>query len=516
MRRRIQSHLDYYRYVYSDETSLIWGLLLLLLTFVIVPEPWFTVVLIVSTVVTALFLAKELFGVYRKWVGVRFRRNPVLGATRFAVPGAGRRERALQVAGWRAHDPQLEVLSNVPPGLHTEVWFDSEVDAELLKQSEALQATNARVAGTAIVAEAVLAEHSYALPSSLADIAPAALRLDRASNDLILDPNKRRLPIRFNGHVLRLATEPTLETLQTGDLRFERVRYFDGEVSNELWRFDTIEKDEVLTPSDREFGSPVKSYVLDRSDRIKSLEHASAANIVGISIMAVTSDEHLVFVRQTAQNSIAPQALAASGSGSLELRDFDVDLGGGPAEILPIAQEHERPTIAQRRMAARAARDETELPFARVLLRGMLREMAEESGLRPDQIMEDSARVTGYFRWIERAMKPEFVGIVRLNCAADELPLRPEWVVERAFTKGTTSIGLSSVLAKLDTRRSYTVMSNALNTALNGSLEAEFRGLRRAYMSPSCEHAAVIAARFLTEDSGRQWLARYAPNNRQN
>ena len=97
--------------------------------------------------------------------------------------------------------------------------------------------------------------------------------------------------------------------------------------------------------------------------------------------------------------------------------------------------------------------------------------------------------------------------------------MRPGWAVERTFTKGTTSIALDKVAQRISSEpggrgaganESYERVSNALNSALNEQLEAEFQVLRRAYMSPSCEHAAVLAVRFLGGRAGSRWLAAYA------
>lgn len=515
--RRVLAEWDYFRYVYRDETSMLWGLAGVALTFLILPEPWSHFALIATLVVTVWLLLAEILGVYKKWAGAKFEKRPApseqAGSHFSAVPDRSGRNRgiAARAAAWHAREPQLSRVSLCDETTHTEVWFDNLVDQELRRQSAQSMGDAPARSGDPEPAAAYLARHSYQLPSPLADVSAAALRLDRSSAHPI-DPKKTRLPIRFNGRLLRLATEPSERMLTSGKLQFEPVRYFDGEASNEMWRY--LQKPAAGEAATAPLRSPVEPFVLDRDGRMQRLENAEAGNLVGISIMALTQDNQLIFVRQALGNSIAPKALAASGSGSLELIDFHAALNEAPAAVLPESS-------ASSRRARRAANvsDRLEVPAVRLLLHGMLREMSEESGIRASEIIASSAMVTGYFRWVERAMKPEFVGIVRLSVTAAEASQRLPARGERPFTTSTIQVPLPQELLsefRADAAN-YTGNSKALGEALEAFFEgqaeagttpsaAELEQLVR--MSPSCEHASIIALRFLASDEGSEWMAR--------
>lgn len=151
----------------------------------------------------------------------------------------------------------------------------------------------------------------------------------------------------------------------------------------------------------------------DATGEILGSSDARMANIVGITLVAITSDGPVLFVRQTARNSVLPKGLAASSSGSL-------DWAGGKR----VRQRAE--AVGQRVML----RD--------VLFEGMLRELLEELQVRRGESVEGSQYVTGYFRWLSRGAEPEFTGVVHLNVTLADLEC---WRV-----KGPTRAILKDVL----------------------------------------------------------------------
>lgn len=515
--RRVQAEWDYFRFVYKDETNMLWGLSGVALTFLILPEPWSTYMLVVTLVITCALLLVEIYGVFQKWSQAKFEKRAGMtkaSPSRFADalkkdPKTGVDGHAASAASWGTRTPYLATTTICDDPTRTEVWYDGDVDSELRRQS-ALSMGDASPASAdngKAPASAYLAGHTYQLPKPLADVSAAALRLDRNSANPI-DPSKTRLPIRFNGRVLRLATEPSARMLTADTFQFQRVRYFDGEASNEMWRY--VPQGPATTAEQSAPKSPIEPFVLDRNNRMKRLENSEAANIVGISIMALTQDNHLLFVRQSLGNSIAPKALAASGSGSLELIDFHAGLANGqdPAGVLPTAAALARKKSRRHEISAR-----TEVPLVRLLLNGMLREMSEESLITAEQILVSSALVTGYFRWIERAMKPEFVGLVRLNIRSADAAVGKIAQAERAFTTGSVKVPLgASLLAQVAAQQgAYEGIATALQNTLMAHFVAESPegdAEQLARMSPSCEHACVTALRYLASAEGTAWLER--------
>lgn len=493
--RHLQSHVDYYRFVYAQETRLLWAFVMFTAGIVALPEAWVRPVFVAVTIVGALALLFDAGRVWSKWHATRFRprSRPYRHRQQHAHP-----EHAVQ---WKATEPRIAESSNQPGAVPVEFWWDDAVDRMLQRQSP----YHANAAGA--VQHKMLARlttRDFDMPATLARHAGAALRFDRST------ARRVRLPVRFNGRLLRLSTEPTVAQLESGNVDVTPVTYFDGEASNEIWGLvnDSDHSSGAAAHLGRMEVSPVQEYVLDTSFNIRALENAGAANIVGISIMAITADDHFIFVQQTAGNSVAPSALAASGSGSLEHIDADPDFRPWHQLV---------PPLMRRRARARKLR----IPLTDLLLTGMLREMREESLVDTDEIIAASAVVTGYFRWIDRGAKPEFAGLVRLSCTAAELQARRHTGGETAFTAGTVSVPVNAILSPLlhESRPAgqpptHTQVMTAANRALLGQPHARNLALgpgragspekERVLCSPSTEQTLFAAVRFLLAEP--QWM----------
>lgn len=455
--RHIQSHWDYYRFVYAEESRFLWAFMLFVLGIIALPEDWVLPVFVGLAVMSAAALALDMGRISAKWRAVRFtpRRSGFRLGKYHPDPA--------DAVQWTATAPRLVSTCLHPGDRPVEIWFDVAVDRQLQAQSPGMLSPGNPVRLT----EVRLSRHQYEIPHVLAAGAAMALRVDRNTTERV------RRPIRFNGRLLRLATEPTVAQLINGDLVLERVTRFDAEATNEIWRHATTEHPDA---------SPVQEFVLDRSNRIRALENSRAANILGISIVAVTHDEQVIFVQQTQSNSIAPGALAVSGSGALD----QADLTGHRTRWFP------RRDQAQPRMA-----------LTDLVLKGMLRELREESLVRDEEIVKESAVVTGYFRWVDRAMKPEFTGLVRLACSAAELVTREQRGSERAFTQRTVSVPLADLMALRDSPNealpdAYGEVSQRLGAGLKRHLGRRMPMQDgRAILSPSAEHAWFAAAQYL-------------------
>lgn len=151
---------------------------------------------------------------------------------------------------------------------------------------------------------------------------------------------------------------------------------------------------------------------------IFGLNDARMANIVGIPLMAITSDRQVLFVLQSGRNSVLPNGFAASSSGSLDWADA-------------------------KRAQHRAVKLDRPVLLREALFEGMLRELLEESQVSRHEIVEGSEYVTGYFRWLSRGAKPEFTGIVRLTVTLAELEGRKVKGAEKNYTAGRFSVPVS-------------------------------------------------------------------------
>ncbi|WP_072312864.1 hypothetical protein [Agrococcus sp. Marseille-P2731] len=435
--REMQSRLDYLWFIYRSELSWLVALGLFALS---LPFAWLPVELVtVGAIIGAAAALVGLVGAGRS-IFVTWRRAKL---EQIARPIRGD-----VVAEWTPEGGHSAIVQHAGAD-RTAFWWDRDVNDALRWRSIGHDPVVGRVrAGR------------YRLPTRLQEIAGRGLRYGKVAGKARRE--NRKLPIRFNGRLLRLASEPTVEAIERGVLDFERVTYFDGECSNELWTARAVVPGWSSAAGGDEAQGVVDRYACDRAGRMLALDYANVANIVGISVLAVTTDGHAVLVRQSAGNSVAPSAWASSGSGSLERRDLHAAGSAG-----------------------HAAEETVSHPFNAVglIISGMLRELREESLLTEEEIDPVSARITAYWRWAERAMKPEFAGIVRLKVSAADLDRRKHRGTERAFSAQVVATPLQPLLDGV------------------GRGESPLHGP----MSPSCEVAILAAADFLASPEGVAW-----------
>ncbi|MGO2111099.1 MAG: hypothetical protein ACTH31_05750 [Pseudoclavibacter sp.] len=420
VRRRLRARWDYTNYVYGSEWKYLIGLLGIVLGFVVSaldPVPGI-IVGAAGAVITLLLLAVDTDDLRQRWVSTRVTRNPDEANTYpFRTAPAGEAARDSVVSGgefvrFPFVSGKVRDASSAQADERCElVWLDRDVN-------EALQR---RAGDVRIVANAA----PYRLPPDLKQVASIALW---KSNSDPAKRNERRVrPLWFNGRLARLAAEPTAERIAAGAaLPMELVTYFDGEASNEIWHWTG---EESVADNGRRL--PL-AYVADVHHHVFSLERSRVANIVGVSLLAITSDDRVVFVAQSQRNSIAPGAFAASSSGSLDWHDVTRHTGRVPLM--------HRWRASVRRAGSWRSPDEGAPSLREVVMAGMLRELREEALVEPGEVAGETFRVSGYFRWLSRAAKPEFCGIVRLNVTAEVLASRRVGGAEALFTSGTTSI----------------------------------------------------------------------------
>ncbi len=142
-------------------------------------------------------------------------------------------------------------------------------------------------------------------------------------------------------------------------------------------------------------------FPLDQLE-LRSLENSKMGNHIGIATIGFTTDQMLAFWRQNARAMVAEGLIVCTGGGSLDEDDLDHDLS-----------------------------------LHRTIQNGMERELREESSERGAEFKVDpviETRVTGFYRWLNRGGKPEFVGVTKLSVASHELRPNdaevdaPEWI----------------------------------------------------------------------------------------
>ncbi|HEY0637989.1 MAG TPA: hypothetical protein VGD67_10105 [Pseudonocardiaceae bacterium] len=248
----------------------------------------------------------------------------------------------------------------------------------------------------------LLGDEAYRLPARLRATAPYVLRA------------RHRGRLLFNGPVIGMRDDPLVRP--GGDpsvVRLHRARFFDGQCSNELCTVRIRHRETGRVHDVR------RTDLVSTSGVLRSLSESELADLVGVSTMALTVDGRFVVVRQSDRNSASPLLLAPSGSGSLEPRDLAPPAGGGAP------------------------------PLRDVLVRGMERELCEETGIAAGDVVR--TRVVGFARWMERGAKPEFFGLTELSVTASALRFAPLGSDERVYSSGvfTVPVDLAAVGADL-------------------------------------------------------------------
>ena len=255
--------------------------------------------------------------------------------------------------------------------------------------------------GTALVSDEIdreLVRHD--VPSEVAEEPYRLPRLLKASAPYVL-PVCNHGRLIFNGKVIGMHGDPLpADSRPATPIRLQVARFFDSQCSNEMCSLRIRHR-----ATGAEF-DPRQNLLTNADGHLRTLAESMLADVVGVSTLAMTADGALVLVNQSSRNVASALLLAPSGSGSLDPRD----LGQGRTGIL---QD--------------------------ILRRGMERELCEETGIRPDEIMNTT--VVGFARWLERGARPEFFGLTELSATTADLAGRRHLASdERLYSEGTLTL----------------------------------------------------------------------------
>jgi hypothetical protein len=242
-----------------------------------------------------------------------------------------------------------------------------------------------------------LREPAHAVPASVSDFELLVVQLHRKQGELI-----------FDGPGMRLETDPSTDLSGHAsesrplNFAFREARFFSSLATNELFLHEVVSRNSGRTL--------VRGWdlLVNEVGVMRDLDHARMTNLVGISTIAVCSDDRVVLVNQTHGNHASGGMLAPSGSGTLERCDL------AAAESLQQA-----------------------------VANGMEREFREECNIPSGVGM--STTLTGFGRWLERGAKPEFFGVTTVDMSSREVHDRAVRRTERAYVGRVESLPVEAL-----------------------------------------------------------------------
>jgi hypothetical protein len=264
-------------------------------------------------------------------------------------------------------------------------------------------------------------------------------RVDRLAYAILMArPQSRKI---FNGRLVRQDSDLLIDSSGIRQpVRFSRTDYFSMACSNYLTEWHVL---------DRKTGSLLidGAALFLRDGDLIPLSENHQANGIGVSTLAFTSDGKMVMTVQSSRSASEPGLLAPAGSGSIDLRDVR---RAGPEKVQLVS----------------------------FIARAMQRELVEESNIHYRDI--EWTEVLGYYRWLNKGGKPEYVGVTRLKRSADELAGRDVRLVETPFVQRLDFDGALDFLALIKKPESLLAIEERLRQSSSMPLFMGIRALGRA------------------------------------
>jgi len=187
---------------------------------------------------------------------------------------------------------------------------------------------------------------------------------------------------------VKLALQGTADALLSGwPVPLRKSYYFDALLTAEafrsrIFRTNIDGQKEVYTDLTTYF--PVYKETVGGQECVRFTDdfHERVSGHVGITSLLLTENRRVAMLFQGSTKAIGSRTVSLGGSGSLDYADMQ--RAGHPEDLREL------------------------------LAAGMAREVAEETGLNAHvKEIKDNTLVIGFFRWVDRCGKPEFVGVTR-------------------------------------------------------------------------------------------------------
>ncbi len=214
--------------------------------------------------------------------------------------------------------------------------------------------------------------------------------------------------------------DPASALLENKPVRIRKSFYFDALLTLEAFRSRIFRQNisgqrEVYTDLSTYF--PVKMDYVDGKEAVRFRDDfiERTSGHIGITGLLLTENNKIALMFQGTNRAIDANTVTFGGSGSLSFED--IKDSGKPAD------------------------------FKEVVRFGIAREMAEETGM-PKEVkhLEGNTMITGFFRWINRSGKPEFVGLTR----AKGLPIAKNHAID-----GDEVVGFEELPVEIKTPKDF-------------------------------------------------------------
>lgn len=304
----------------------------------------------------------------------------------------------------------------------------------------------------------------------------------------------------FNSKLVRLRSDLLLDTVLNDDKNLARLRQIDGTSTPIRFKdiaFIEIDKTDYfynMTTNDLIYSRLFKSdfssiycckdMTADSDDKLYNLSQSPAANIIGVSTLALTHDGYFVINKQSNSNDVNNNSYVPSGSGSSDFDDLNecrklkefgffnevecelqnivkkckgIDISKTAEEIINFEGEDVsdfNAAVTEYKNNSGLLKDKKAIEkylkkmrkytcsFSAFIKYGMVRELMEESHIcanddkkyRIKNIKKcmNNTTVYGFIRILDRGGKPDFFGLTFLDKDKDD--------VEQDFNKGRIKV----------------------------------------------------------------------------
>ncbi|WP_373899160.1 hypothetical protein ACER0A_002855 [Haloimpatiens sp. FM7315] len=173
-------------------------------------------------------------------------------------------------------------------------------------------------------------------------------------------------------------------------VRCYKSSYYNSFLTNEICMVVLKRIEDATVIYDASNFYPCEYNLRYKTYCVQPIAKSEMNNHIGVSTLAITKDNYIVLRMQNDKSQQNKEKFVPTGSGSCNWSDRKIK------------------------------------SFTNTIEYAMKRELWEENGdkkISPNADKVGETKILGFFRWLERGGKPEFVGITKLNCNLDAMEI---------------------------------------------------------------------------------------------